>query len=55
MPNTHLHTLNGLLRKIGLHPSFPGESSTMDSLKLPLADAYVTVQKLRGFETPPGF
>lgn len=53
--HAHLHALNSLLRKVGLNPGYPGENGAMDSLKLPLANAYVAVQKKRGFEAPPGF
>jgi hypothetical protein len=50
-----VHALNELLRKLGMSPTFPGKSPALDSMKLPLASAYLAVQKMRGFEAPPGF
>ena len=51
----NVHALNELLRKLGMHPTFPGKSPALDSMKYPFAKAYVALQKLRGFEPPPGF
>jgi hypothetical protein len=53
--HANLHALNEMLRKVGMNPSFPGKSEALDSVKLPLAKAYVAMQKMRGFEPPPGF
>ena len=51
----NIHALNEMLRKLGLNPTFPGQSPALDSVKYPIAKAYLAVQKMRGFEAPPGF
>lgn len=51
----NVHALNEMLRKIGLSPTFAGTSDSTDSVKYPLAKAYVALQAMRGFEKPPGF
>ena len=51
----NVHALNEMLRKLGMSPTFPGKSPALDSIKYPFAKAYVAVQKMRGFEPPPGF
>jgi hypothetical protein len=51
----NVHALNEMLRKLGMSPTFPGKSPTLDTMKYPFAKAYVAMQKIRGFQPPPGF
>ncbi len=51
----NVHMLNDVLRKLGLNPTMAGQSDGLDSLKYPLAKAFVALKKMRGFEAPPGF
>jgi len=53
--HANIHLANRALRKLGLHPKFPG-TSAFDALKYPLGRAIVAAKKkLRGYEPPTGF
>jgi hypothetical protein len=54
--HANVHAFNHLLRKIGLTPSYPGQSEFVDRLKYALGRAVVATRKLlRGYEPPTGF
>lgn len=52
----HVHHLNSVLRRLGVRPSYPGESPWVDQVKFPFGSALTACRRrLRGFKTPPGF
>jgi hypothetical protein len=54
--HANVHAFNHLLRTLGLNPTYPGTSDTLDKVKYLLGRTLVTARKLvRGYEPPPGF
>lgn len=53
--NANVHACNYVMRKFGLSPRYPEQSSLVDRLKYPVGRAFSTVNRLRGYEMPPGF
>jgi hypothetical protein len=53
--HANVHAFNKFLRRFGMNPRFPGESSAADALKYPLGRALVATRRLRGYQPPTGF
>lgn len=50
-----VHQCNRLLRKLGLHPSFPGTSPWRDAIKAPIGRTLAASRaRFRGYAAPPG-
>lgn len=52
----YVHAFNRLLRKRGLNPRFPGESSLLDRLKYPFGRSVIELRRrFRGYSPTPSF
>ena len=50
-----VHQFNRILRRMGMSPSYPGQSAAMDSLKAPLGHWIAAARYRRlGAKAPPG-
>jgi hypothetical protein len=53
--HANVHAINMLLRRFGLHPSYPGERAWLDALKYPLGRSFIWLKKtFRGYKPRVG-
>jgi hypothetical protein len=53
--HSNVHACNRVLRRFGVSPTTPGESSVIDGLKYPIGRAIVAAGRLRGHQPKVGF